>query len=124
MNCKLGTVESRFADIVWENEPVTTAELVKLCADKLEWKRTTTYTVLKKLCGRGIFQLQDSIVSAVISRREYYALQSQQFVEEKFQGSLPAFIAAFTSKRKLTEDEIQEISEMIDSFKEVRGGGG
>ena len=124
MNCKLGTVESRFADIVWENEPVTTAELVKLCADKLEWKRTTTYTVLKKLCGRGIFQLRDSIVSAVISRREYYALQSQQFVEEKFQGSLPAFIAAFTSKRKLTEDEIQEISEMIDSFKEVRGGGG
>ena len=124
MNCKLGTVESRFADIVWENEPVTTAELVKLCADKLEWKRTTTYTVLKKLCGRGIFQLQDSIVLAVISRREYYALQSQQFVEEKFQGSLPAFIAAFTSKRKLTEDEIQEISEMIDSFKEVRGGGG
>ncbi len=117
-NYKLGTVESRFADIIWANEPLTTSELVRLCSEKLQWKRTTTYTVLKKLGGHGIFQLQDKVVTSLISRDDYYAMQSEQFVEENFSGSLPTFIAAFTKRRKLSADEIAKIRSMIDNAKE------
>lgn len=111
---KLGVVESRFADIIWENEPLSTNELIKLCEEKLGWKRTTTYTVLKKLSGHGIFQMKEKQVTSLISREEYYAGRSEQFVEETFKGSLPAFIAAFTKRRSLTEKEIAEIREMIE----------
>lgn len=111
---KLGAVESRFADIIWDHEPLTTNELIKLCEKELQWKRTTTYTVLKKLSGHGIFQMKEKKVTSLISREEYYALRSEQFVEEAFQGSLPAFIAAFTKRKALTEEEISEIREMID----------
>ena len=83
---KLGAVESRFAEIIWENEPLTTNQLIKICADELEWKRTTTYTVLKKLCEKGIFKMEDSVVTALISRQEFEGLQSEQFVEENFKG--------------------------------------
>lgn len=113
-NYKLGVVESKFADIIWSNEPLTTAELVALCERELQWKRTTTYTVLKKLGEHGIFKLQDKIVTSLISREEYYAAQSEQFVEETFEGSLPAFIAAFTKRKTLTAEEISEIRRMID----------
>lgn len=113
-NYKLGVVESKFADIIWSNEPLTTAELVALCERELQWKRTTTYTVLKKLGEHGIFKLQDKIVTSLISREEYYATQSEQFVEETFEGSLPAFIAAFTKRKTLTAEEISEIRRMID----------
>ena len=88
---KLGAVESRFADIIWSNEPMTTGELIKLCEKELNWKRTTTYTVLKKLSEHGIFQMKEKLVTSLISREEYYALRSEQFVAETFQGSLPAF---------------------------------
>ena len=111
---KLGTVESRFADIIWNNEPLTTNELIRLCEKELCWKRTTTYTVLKKLSEHGIFQMKDKQVTSLISREEYYALRSEQFVTETFKGSLPAFIAAFTKRKALTEEEISEIREMID----------
>lgn len=111
---KLGEVESRFADIIWENEPLTTKELVELCEKTLRWKRTTTYTVLKKLSEHGIFQMREKQVSSLISREDYYAGRSEQFVQETFQGSLPAFIAAFTKRKALTEQEIAEIREMID----------
>ena len=111
---KLGAVESRFADIIWSNEPMTTGELIKLCEKELNWKRTTTYTVLKKLSEHGIFQMKEKLVTSLISREEYYALRSEQFVAETFQGSLPAFIAAFTKRKSLTEQEIAEIREMID----------
>lgn len=113
---KLGIVESRFADIIWKNEPLTSGKLVKLCLEELEWKKSTTYTVLKKLCERGLFQNENGTVTSLISREEFYARQSEQFVEETFDGSLPAFIAAFTKRKSLSEQEIEEIHRMIDSF--------
>lgn len=115
---KLGLVESKFADIIWGNEPLTTSELVKICSSELEWKRTTTYTVLKRLIDRGIFQNNDGMVSSIVSRNEFYSMQSEKFVEEAFDGSLPAFIAAFTSRKSLSEDEIAQIRQMIDSYGE------
>lgn len=115
---KLGYVESRFADIIWRSEPLTSGQLVKLCQQELEWKKSTTYTVLKKLCERGIFQNQDGVVTSLISRRDFYAMQSEKFVEETFDGSLPAFLAAFTARKSLSAQEIAEIQQMIESFKE------
>lgn len=113
---KLGLVEAHFADIVWQNAPLSTKELVSLCEKELKWKRTTTYTVLKKLCERGIFLTENSTVTALISREEFYAIQSEKFVEDTFDGSLPAFIAAFTSRKQLSEGELEEIRRMIDAF--------
>lgn len=116
---KLGTVESRFADIVWANAPLSTKELVTLCETQLNWKRTTTYTVLKKLCERGIFKTENSIVTALITKEEFYAIKSESLVEEAFNGSLPAFIAAFTKRKNLSKHEIKEIQKMIDEYKGV-----
>ena len=116
---KLGAVESRFADIIWANEPLPSRDLVALCQQELNWKKPTTYTVLRKLCERGIFQNADGLVSSVISRQEFYARQSEQFVEESFSGSLPAFLAAFTSRKNLSPQEVAEIRRMIDAFEEV-----
>lgn len=113
---KLGIVEARFADIVWQNAPLSTKTLVTLCEKELQWKRTTTYTVLKKLCEKGIFQTENSIVTILISKEEFYAMQSERFVEDTFDGSLPAFIAAFTRRKKLTEKELAEIRKMIDTI--------
>lgn len=115
---KLGMVEARFADLVWENEPLSTKELVALCDKELQWKRTTTYTVLKKLCERGIFKTENSVVTAIISRSEFYAIQSENFVDETFAGSLPAFIAAFSSRKKPSAKELEEIKKLLDSFEE------
>lgn len=116
---KLGAVESRFADIIWANQPLTTKELVQICEKELNWKRTTTYTVLKKLCDRGIFATESSTVTALLSKEEFQAIQSEKFVGETFDGSLPAFIAAFTSRKKLSDSEIAEIRKMIESYGEV-----
>lgn len=116
MDIKLGVVEAHFADIVWKNAPLSTKELINLCEKELNWKRTTTYTVLKKLCEKGLFKTQNSLVSICITRDEFYALQSEQFIEESFSGSLPAFIAAFTKRKKLTTKEVEEIRSLIDSF--------
>lgn len=116
---KLGMVEARFADIVWANEPLTTKELVSLCEKELNWKRTTTYTVLKKLCERGIFKTENSVVTSIVSKNEFYAIKSENFVDETFAGSLPAFIAAFSSRKKPTAKELEEIKKMLDSFEEV-----
>ena len=113
---KLGLVEARFADIIWSNEPMTTKELVTVCQNELQWKRTTTYTVLKKLCEKGIFKTEDSVVTSLISKDEFYSIQSEQFVEETFSGSLPAFIAAFTKRKNLSEKEKEEIKRMIEKF--------
>ncbi len=115
---KLGLVEARFADIVWQNEPLTTRDLVSLCEKELNWKRTTTYTVLKKLCEKGIFLTDKSEVTALISKEEFYAIQSEKFVENTFEGSLPAFIAAFASRKKISGEELDEIRRMIDSYGE------
>ena len=115
---KLGAVEMRFAEIIWKNEPLTSGQLVKLCLEQLEWKKSTTYTVLKKLCDRGLFKNTNGMVSSVISKEEYYSAQSEQVVNESFGGSLPAFIAAFTSRKTLTQEEIDEIRRMIDAVRE------
>lgn len=115
---RLGVIESRFADIIWQNEPIATGELVKICEMELNWKRTTTYTVLKRLSERGIFQNQDGIVVSLITKDEFCSMQSEQFVEETFDGSLPAFLAAFTARKSLSKEEIKRIREMIDSYEE------
>ena len=115
---KLGMVESRFADIIWEHAPLTTRELTALCEKELNWKRTTTYTVLKKLCDRGIFSAKDGTITAILSRDDFFAIQSEQFVRENFQGSLPAFLAAFTARKTPTADELAQIREMIRSYEE------
>ena len=115
---KLGVVESRFADIIWQNEPLTSGELVKLAEKELNWKRTTTYTILKRLCERGIFKNEHGTVSSIISKEEFYALQSEKFVDETFDGSLPAFLAAFSKRKKLSEKEVDELRQVIESMKE------
>ena len=115
---RLGAVESRFADLIWQHEPITTGELVKLCREELCWKRTTTYTVLKRLCERGLFQTRDSVVTALLSREAFYSMQSRHFVEEAFDGSLPAFLAAFTARERLSPAEVEEIKRMIDAYGE------
>ena len=115
---KLGYVESRFADIIWKQEPLPSGQLVKLCRQELEWKKSTTYTVLKKLCERGIFQNRDGMVTSLISRRDFYAMQSEKFVDDTFEGSLPAFLAAFTTRKTLSAREIEEIQRLIAGFQE------
>ena len=116
---KLGAVEARFADLIWQNAPIRSGELVKLCEAELTWKKPTTYTVLRRLCQRGIFSNDDGIVTALISRDEFYAMQSERFVEETFCGSLPSFLTAFTRRRSLSAAEIEEIRRLIDSCEEV-----
>lgn len=115
---KMGTLESRFADLIWNNEPLASRELVKMAQVELAWKSTTSYTVLKRLCERGIFQNQNSVVTSLISRDEFYAEQSDRFVKETFDGSLPAFLAAFGAKNKLNDKEVDELKRLIDEMKE------
>lgn len=114
---KLGAIEARFADLIWQHEPIGSGELVKLCQNELGWKKPTTYTVLRRLCERGLFRNETSVVTSCISREEFYARQSEKFVEETFDGSLPAFLAAFGSRKKLSEGEIDELQRMIDAMR-------
>jgi len=116
---RLGAIESRFADIIWANEPLSSRELVQLCEKELGWKPTTTYTVLKRLSEGGIFQNVKGTVTSQISRRDYYALQSEKFVEDAFEGSLPAFIAAFTTRKAVSPQDIEEIRRIFEAYKEV-----
>lgn len=113
---RLGVVEARFADIVWEHAPMTTRQLVDICAKELNWKRPTTYTVLRKLCERGMFKTENSMVTVLIRRDEYYAIRGEQLVDAAFDGSLPAFIAAFTTRKQLTTEEIEEIKKLVDQI--------
>lgn len=113
---RLGLAEKRFAEIIWEHEPITTQELVAICKEVLEWKRTTTYTVLKRLCERGLFEMKDSVVVSLVSKEEFLAAKSEAFVRENFQGSLPAFLNAFTRQQKLSAAEMAEIRAMLDSY--------
>ncbi len=116
-NLTPGTAEARFAGIIWDNEPITSGQLVKLCEAELKWKKSTTYTVLRRLCERGLFQNTDGTVTSLVSREEYYAMQSEQFVEDTFQGSLPGFLAAFTKRRRLSEKEIDALQDLIDKHR-------
>lgn len=114
---RLGEAEAVFANIIWKNEPLPSRLLAELAEQRLNWKRTTAYTVLKRLCDRGLFQNSGGMVSSLVSREEFYARQSEQFVEDTFQGSLPAFLAAFSSRKKLSDSEIQELQKIIDSMR-------
>ena len=116
--CQMGTVEARFADIIWQNEPISSTELARLSEQQLKWKKSTTYTVLKRLCDKGIFVNNGGTVTSLVSREEFYSVQSERFVEETFNGSLPAFIAAFTARKGLTDKEIAELRHMIDEYGE------
>jgi len=114
---KLGEVESIFADIIWTNEPLSSRRLAELAEQRLSWKRTTTYTILKRLCDRGLFRNEGGTVTSLVSKEEFFARQSEQFVEETFHGSLPAFLAAFGSRKKLTDSEIDELQKVIDAMR-------
>lgn len=116
---RLGVVETRFAELIWENEPVSSGDLVKMCARKLEWKKSTTYTVLKKLCEKGLFQNVNGVVTSLLSHKEFQSRQSKRFVDDTFSGSLPAFIAAFAENDGLSDNDISEIRQMIEEY----GGG-
>lgn len=111
---QLGAVEARFADIIWEREPVSSTELTKVAAAAFAWKRTTTHTVLRRLCDKGLFQNENGTVTSLLSRQEFYARHSKKYVDETFQGSLPAFLAAFTSGKRLTAEEVAQLHQLID----------
>ena len=111
---KLGEVEASFAALIWENEPLTSSALVKLCEERLSWKKSTTYTVLRRLCQRGIFQNEDGVVTSLLGREEFAARQSEEFVEQTFDGSLPKFLTAFASRKKLSDGEIEQLQKLID----------
>ena len=115
---QLGAVETRFADIIWGNEPISSAEVVKLAEKELGWKKSTTYTVLKRLCEKGIFKNEGGKVSSLISKSEFYALQSERFVKETFAGSLPAFLSAFTKRKELSREEVESIRRLISEYEE------
>ena len=110
--------EYRFCLILWEHEPVTSTELVKLCSDRLQWKKSTTYTVIKRLAERGVLKTENSVVTSLVSKEEVQAAESHEFVEKTFQGSLPKFIAAFTKAKILSLEEVDEIEKMIAAYKE------
>ncbi len=114
MEYKLGEIEMKFADIIWQNEPLSSGQLVKLCEEILKWKKSTTYTILRRVCDRGLFKNEEGTVTSLISKEEYLSGKSEQFVEETFKGSLPEFVAAFTSHRKLSDREVEELKQIIE----------
>ena len=115
---KLTESEEKFAVLIWQHEPIGSGDLVKLCEKELNWKKSTTYTVLKKLCNKGIFQNVNAVVSSLITKDEYYAKQSVRFVEDTFGGSLPKFLAAFIGGRNLSKRQVEELKRLIDDHKE------
>ena len=115
---QMGVNETRFAEIIWHNEPISTTDLAKKAEALLQWKKTTSYTVLKRLCDKGIFQNQKGTVTSRISEQEFYAIQSENFVEDTFRGSLPAFLAAFSSRKSLTKEEVDQLRKMVEDYEE------
>jgi BlaI family penicillinase repressor len=116
---KLTESEERFAELIWQNEPIGSGDLVKLCEKVMNWKKSTTYTMLKKLCEKSIFQNENTVVSSLITKDEYYARQSIRFVEDTFGGSLPKFLTAFISGKKLSKHQAEELKRLIDEHREV-----
>ncbi len=115
---RLGVVEAQFADIIWAHEPISSGELVRLCDKELGWKKSTTYTVLRKLCQQGLFQNEGGMVTAQVSKEDFAAMQGEKFIEERFEGPFPPSIAAFAARRRLSAAEIADIQRMIDDYKE------
>ena len=115
---KLGEVETAFANLIWDNEPLPSGRLAELCGEKLGWKKSTTYTVLRRLCDRGLFRNENGVVAALMSREEFAARQSREFVDQAFDGSLPRFLAAFTRQKKLSAEELDQLQRLIDESRE------
>lgn len=115
---QMGPIESRFADIIWQHEPISSSELARYSEAQLKWKKTTSYTVLKRLCDKGIFQNNKGTVTSLISRQDFYSVQSEKFVDETFDGSLPAFLTAFTARKNLTPTEVAHLRRMIAEYEE------
>lgn len=115
---KIFESEYRFCEILWANEPISSSTLVKLCSEQLEWKKSTTYTVIRRLAERGVIQSENAIVTSLVSKEEALSAESMEVVEKTFSGSLPSFVAAFTRKKQLTKNEIDEIQKIIDSYKD------
>lgn len=115
---KLGEMEQKFAELIWKLAPVSTRTLTEECSKAFSWKRTTTYTMLKRLCDRNIFENDGGTVKIIMGKEDFFAAQGEEFVNETFGGSLPMFLAAFTRRKKLTRNEIEEIQKMIDSHHE------
>ena len=114
---RMGEAESRFAEIIWNNEPLSSGQLAKLAEGELNWKKTTSHTVLSRLCERGLFQKENGVVTSLISREEYYARHSEAYVEETFGGSLPAFLAAFGTRKQLSDAEVEELKKLIEAMR-------
>jgi predicted transcriptional regulator len=115
---ELGDVQAAFADVIWANEPIGSGELVKICEREFQWKKSTTYTVLRTLCEKGLFQNEKGVVTSLISKENFNASKSEKFIEDTYDGSLPAFLAAFMSHKKISRGEIEEIQKMIDDYRE------
>ncbi len=115
---KIFESEYRFCEILWEHEPVASSELVRLCNEKLEWKKSTTYTVIRRLAERGVLKSENAIVTSLVSKEDVQSAESEEVVKKTFSGSLPSFVAAFTRRKKLTQKEIQEIMQIIDEHKD------
>lgn len=115
---KIFDSEYRFCQILWEHEPVNSTELVRLCRDALGWKKSTTYTVIRRLSERGVVKLENTVVTALVSREQVQRSESREFVDRTFNGSLPQFIAAFASGKKLSRQEAEEIRRLIDAYEE------
>lgn len=116
---RLTESEEKFADLIWQNEPIGSGELVKLCGKEMYWKKSTTYTVLKKLCDKGVFKNENAVVTSLINKDKYFANQSVRFVEDTFGGSLPKFLTAFIGAKKITERQAEELKKLIDEHKGV-----
>lgn len=119
MEVSLGVIERRFAELIWQNEPISSSALAKRSLAELNWKKSTSFTVLKRLCEKGLFQNEGGTVTSLLSREEFDTLQSRQFVADRFDGSLPAFLAAFTSGKALSKKELDEVRKLLDQFEEA-----
>ena len=117
IDIELGAIQERFADIVWDNEPIASGDLVKICEKQLNWKKPTTYTVLRKLCEKGLFRNENGVVTSLISKKDFYSAKSEQIIKDSYEGSLPAFVAAFISRKQISAEEADEIQKMIDAFR-------
>lgn len=115
-NFQLGVIEGQFADLVWENEPITAAELSHKCEEVFHWKKTTSYTVLKRLCNKGLFQTKGGVVTSLQTRDEFYSNQSRAYVDAHFGGDFPSFLAAFTAKKRLTADEVAALRRIVAEY--------
>ncbi len=121
-NYKIGETEYRFMNIIWDNEPLSSRKLVELCAEKLGWKKLTTYTTLKKLSEKGLVRNENSCVQSIMAREQLQAFRSEQFMENTFSGSLPGFLAAFLGGKTISEKEAEKLKKLIDSHRRCGNG--